>query len=342
MKIKRQFLTFFIVFIAVIISITAIIAIMYMNNSFTILKNCTNPSLIPIMAERMYNRFLIGFSIVLITIITVAIPVGLFLSRTISDPYLSVIKDLINLGRKRLSINEEKELPDNEIDTLRTYSTILMDDFIKIKEYEKVHAWKEGARMLIHEIKNPLTPLKLSAQKLYLNDSLPPKDKNDINRILTASSDIENILRCFKELVNINFAPKEYFYLSDFLNEIQKANPNIVIKNIDNISNNVINSEKSLLKMLFVNLINNGIEENSHEFYLEIKDIDNSTTINFITPNREIEDTSRIFKLGYSSKGKQRGFGLFLCRKISQYLELSLKCINSKRGVEFIIKFTNE
>lgn len=342
MKIKKQFLTFFIVFIAVIISIIAIVSIVYMNNSFTILKNCTNPSLIPIMAERMYNRFLISFSIVLVTIITIAIPVGLFLSKTISDPYLKVIKDLINLGRKRLSINDERELPDNEIDTLRTYSTVLMDDFIKIKEYEKVHAWKEGARMLIHEIKNPLTPLKLSAQKLYLNDSLPQKEKNDINRILTASSDIENILRCFKELVNINFAPKEYFQLSDFLNEIQKANPNIEIKNLDTITNTVINSEKSLLKMLFVNLINNGVEENSNEFHLEIINIDNSVSINFITPNREIEDTSRIFKLGFSSKGKQRGFGLFLCRKISEYLELGLKCINSNRGVEFIIKFTKE
>lgn len=313
-----------------------------MNNSFTILKNCSTPSLIPIMAERMYSRFLMGFSVVSTLIIIVAVPVGLFLSKTISDPYLKVIKDLINIGRKRLSIDDNKEIAGNDIETLRTYSEVLMDDFIKIKEYEKVHAWKEGARMLIHEIKNPLTPLKLSAQKLYINDTLSTKDKNDLNRILTASTDIENILRCFKELVNINFAPKEFFNLHEFIIEMQEVNKYLKIVNLSEIKSSIINSEKSLLKMLFINLINNGIEANKDEFYIEIDNYDKDITIKFITPNRKIEDTSRVFKLGYSSKGNQRGFGLFLCRKISEYLELHLKCNNSDEGVEFKIQFTKE
>lgn len=340
MKIKKQFLLFLIVFIAAVITITAAVSILYIHNSFSIIENCTNPKLIPAMAQRMYSKFLISFSFILIFILGITIPVGLLLSKIISEPYLRVIKDLLHIGRKRLSLEENIETPSDDLDTLQNYSTLLVNDFLKIKEYEKVAAWKEGARMLIHEIKNPLTPLKLSSQKLYLSDTLSAKDKNDLKRILTASSDIENILRCFKELVNINFAPKEYFELFDLINEIRSENSNIKIINNSTKNEMIINSERALLKMFTTNLINNGLEANSLEFYIEIIDESEKLLISFITPNRIIEDTSRIFKLGYSSKGNQRGFGLFLCRKISEYLELNLTCINSNRGVEFQISFS--
>ena len=52
---------------------------------------------------------------------------------------------------------------------------IVFDDLAEIEKIQKVTAWREVARRLAHEIKNPLTPIKLSAQRLrkkYL-DQLP-------------------------------------------------------------------------------------------------------------------------------------------------------------------------
>ena len=52
---------------------------------------------------------------------------------------------------------------------------IVFDDLTEIEKIQKVSAWREVARRLAHEIKNPLTPIKLSAQRLrkkYL-DHLP-------------------------------------------------------------------------------------------------------------------------------------------------------------------------
>jgi two-component system, NtrC family, nitrogen regulation sensor histidine kinase NtrY len=57
---------------------------------------------------------------------------------------------------------------------------IVFDDLTEIERIQKVSAWREVARRLAHEIKNPLTPIKLSAQRLrkrYL-DQLP--DGRDI------------------------------------------------------------------------------------------------------------------------------------------------------------------
>ncbi len=47
------------------------------------------------------------------------------------------------------------------------YTDTLVKDFEIVKDYEKSAAWKDGARLLLHETKNPLTPLKLSAQNYY-------------------------------------------------------------------------------------------------------------------------------------------------------------------------------
>jgi two-component system nitrogen regulation sensor histidine kinase NtrY len=77
---------------------------------------------------------------------------------------------------------------------------LVFDDLTEIEKVQKVAAWKEVARRLAHEIKNPLTPIKLSAQRLRIkySDALPDKKAK---RILDEST--QTIINQVDELIRL-------------------------------------------------------------------------------------------------------------------------------------------
>jgi two-component system nitrogen regulation sensor histidine kinase NtrY len=59
---------------------------------------------------------------------------------------------------------------------------IVLDDVTQILQVQRMAAWREVARRIAHEIKNPLTPIQLSAQRLRrkLSDRLPDPEARDV------------------------------------------------------------------------------------------------------------------------------------------------------------------
>jgi two-component system, NtrC family, nitrogen regulation sensor histidine kinase NtrY len=220
--------------------------------------------------------------------------------------------------------------------------SLLIDDLKNLKEYEKVKSWKDGARMLMHELKNPLTPLKLSSQSLTLDCKDPQLIGEDIAMILSSVKDIEKILSYFKELVNIEFGPLTMFDLINHIRElIARLQQNTAFPcTLPGESRPfTVFSEPTLVTMVLTNLINNGLTENKTEFYVDITEKNDLMTVRCITPHARIGDPAKIFSLGYSTKGKDRGFGLFLCKKISDYLDLNLQCDQDNGSVVFSFAF---
>ncbi len=73
--------------------------------------------------------------------------------------------------------------------------TELADSRQKLRQAEKIAAWKEIARRLAHELKNPLTPIKLSAQRILRRSSTRPGDQpgGDLDRVVASS--VQAIIR---------------------------------------------------------------------------------------------------------------------------------------------------
>ncbi|HEY1181599.1 MAG TPA: ATP-binding protein, partial [Rhodocyclaceae bacterium] len=78
---------------------------------------------------------------------------------------------------------------------------IVFDDVTDLISAQRTAAWGEVARRLAHEIKNPLTPIQLSAERLQhkLADKLAPAEREMLER---ASSTIVNQVEALKNLVN--------------------------------------------------------------------------------------------------------------------------------------------
>jgi signal transduction histidine kinase len=340
MNISQRFLLLFCSVVLAACFLTSGIAIHSLHQAYVTFTHATRPELIPLMAGKMYMKAVIAFCVASCISIAIALPAGIYLFRQTSKPYLYIFEHLSDIAHKRLHIDDEKRLSDSVIISIQRFLELWRFDYEKLHDYEKEREWKNGARMLIHELKNPLTPLKLSTQKLQLqnNDHI----QNDLQAIVKATTDIENILTCFKELVNIEFNPKEMFDCIEYIRELniiaKTECPALIISGEPQAGVFPVIAEKTLLKIVYINLFHNGIEANHSNFRIEIMHDEKAMILEFITPDRIIENTSRIFRLGYSTKGPGRGFGLFICKKISDYLDLDLKCSNRNNDVVFSIR----
>jgi signal transduction histidine kinase len=344
MTLSRRFLLIFCGIVLGACLVTGVFAVYSLHQAYMLFTHATKPELIPLMAGKMFTKAVIGFCVACLFCIGIALPTGIYLLRQASRPYLFIFEHLSDIAYKRLQLTDESRLSEGVISTIKRFLELWRFDFEKLRDYEKEKEWKNGARMLLHELKNPLTPLKLSVQKLLLQKDGPIQE--DLKTLATATADVENILACFKELVNIEFGPKEPFDAARFVAELHKeamsAGSSFEQTELSSERFFPVVAEKALLKMVYVNLTKNGLDENSEDFKVDVSADDHEMRLDFVTPNRTIDNTSRIFKLGYSTKGDRRGFGLFLCKKISDYLDLDLKCGNRRDGVVFSMRLKKQ
>jgi nitrogen fixation/metabolism regulation signal transduction histidine kinase len=78
---------------------------------------------------------------------------------------------------------------------------VVFDDITELISAQRMVAWGEVARRLAHEIKNPLTPIQLSAERMQMKlaDKLPPRERDILDRSTTT---IVNQVEAMKNMVN--------------------------------------------------------------------------------------------------------------------------------------------
>lgn len=171
-----------------------------------------------------------------------------------------------NHNIKNLFIKNVKFETNNDVQ----YITIISDvtNLIKAKQNQ---AWADIAKRLAHEIKNPLTPIVLSAERIEMK--LTPKIGADdqvflkrlINQIIIQVEDLKTLVNKFRDFANINKPNLSkieiVYFFSQFLTLYENANYEYLKIEI-NLPNNeaFIMGDSSLLRQVFHNLIKNSIE----------------------------------------------------------------------------------
>jgi two-component system, NtrC family, nitrogen regulation sensor histidine kinase NtrY len=342
MSIQRKFILIFVGFNLLVALILSAVSIGFLKETYDRIIHAANISYLPVMASHMFIKATMTFGTISLFIVIISIPCGILLSRRLSAPYLRIFENLSTIAHERLEITTKTDLADSEKKLLEKYMGLLAEDVKSLKEYEKVKSWKDGARMLMHELKNPLTPLKLSAQSLTLIGDNSDAVNEDATRIVSSVKDIETILSYFKELVNIEFGPLVVFdmkkHVHAFCGQV-KQSLGFRCAMPPDVRAFFVLSEPTLVTMLLTNLVKNGLAENKPGFYVEVSEAADTMAIRCVTPDARIDDASKIFKLGYSTKGEKRGFGLFLCKKISDYLDLNIQFQQENDNVVFSLYF---
>ncbi len=198
---------------------------------------------------------------------------------------------------------------------------------------EREGAWREMARQVAHEIKNPLTPMKLSIQYLQKAiDNDAPNTKELSQRVAgTLVEQIDQLSKIagdFSQFANLgNIRPEQINLLEllDALMLLYRTDNTLEIQYIKPTHPVFIYADKTQINRLFTNLIKNAIEASEEHIHpipvlVEIKQINAAIVVSIQDRGTGIPENmqGKIFEPNFTTKTSGTGLGLAICKAITE------------------------
>lgn len=195
---------------------------------------------------------------------------------------------------------------------------------------EREGAWREMARQVAHEIKNPLTPMKLSIQ--YLQKAIHSNKTNVkeltssvANTLIEQIDHLSKIAADFSRFANIGNRNLEVFDLHQVienLKDLYSANPDVEVLWKREEAPIWMKADKTHMNRLLTNLLTNSIDACNGQGKCRIQIIEeqkDSTILLQIKDNGEgisKEMQPKIFTPNFTTKSSGTGLGLAMCKSI--------------------------
>jgi two-component system nitrogen regulation sensor histidine kinase NtrY len=220
----------------------------------------------------------ISFAIIYIIVVGLLLFLSISIAIRFSSRFFRSINNLIHASASIGEGNFNAKVPeiktDKDLEILNKNFNLMIDRLKNQQEKliinERHEAWGILARKLAHEIKNPLTPIQLTIDRLktkysdQLNDNDKFKFKDNLKIINNQIKQIEKLVNEFSDFARM---PKPMFQknnLVSLLNEsiklLQELDNSIEIIFLNNLETITLKSDKEQLSRVFFNLIKNSIE----------------------------------------------------------------------------------
>lgn len=196
----------------------------------------------------------------------------------------------------------------------------------KLLEAEKELIWKEMSRILAHEIKNPLTPIKLTMQRL---ESMYHLDKDRFLEIFPESVEMMNqeinnlykVASSFSDFAKINTANRQIIDpLQSIKDVISSYKQNYPIELIAVQQKLLVSFDPMHFYQIITNLVQNAIDasENKTPIIIDFKMKKDYIVIDICDKGKGMDEQeiTRIFEPYYSNKKRGTGLGLALVKKL--------------------------
>ena len=202
---------------------------------------------------------------------------------------------------------------------LREMATALDRGRAEAIEAERLRAFRETARRVAHEMKNPLTPIRLAVAQLSRS---PSPSTRDAIEVLTAESErLEHLAREFTEFGRLPEGPAAAVDLCELLEELARSSvpPTMTAKLILDPATPALQGHYDPLRRAFANIIRNAVEASGGEGELEIAVAAVAggarVTIRDHGPGIPPELQGRIFDPYFTGKQGGTGLGLALAKQ---------------------------
>jgi two-component system, NtrC family, nitrogen regulation sensor histidine kinase NtrY len=261
---------------------------------------------------------------------------GLLLLSYFASNALTVPLRLITNKLRKIDLSKPSEplswRSDDEIGVLiKAYNEMLVkleESKIALADTTKQSAWQQMAKQVVHEIKNPLTPMKLSLQLLQHKISRgvtidTAQIKDQIESLTGQIDNLSYIANSFSDFARLPVPKREVF---DFIYEVNKVTNLFAGDRKINFSKDVpqkpvmVWGDRQLTGNIINNLIMNAIQSVPAERKptIKIKVEINTESVTFSITDNGIgvlnENASKIFMLDFSTKAEGTGVGLALAK----------------------------
>tara|TARA_B110000037_G_scaffold134358_1_gene152324 strand:- start:847 stop:2628 length:1782 start_codon:yes stop_codon:yes gene_type:complete len=316
-----------------------------------------------------------GIKISFVFIYLVIVSLLLFLSISIairfSSRFFRSINNLIiassNIGKGNLNTKVPEIKSDKDMEVLNKNFNLMTGKLKAQQEKliinERHEAWESLARKLAHEIKNPLTPIQLTVDRLknIYSEKIDIEQKEDFTKSLKIIGkqikQIENLVNEFSDFARM---PKPIFkdndlviLIKDNIKLINELDEKTLINFNNNIDQVIFNSDNEQLSRVFLNLIKNAIESiqekrlNNMNFkgIIDISLNNNISDISFVITDNGLgfknfkENIKDILNPYFTTKKKGTGLGLAIVNKIVNDHNGSIKFKSIDNGAMIQIIF---
>ncbi len=274
--------------------------------------------------------------------------IAFFLTKSVTRPFTYIVKQFtkINLSKTNEPL---KWFDSDEIGLLiKEYNRMLRkleNTTVLLAKNERELAWREMAKQVAHEIKNPLTPMKLSLQMLERAIKNNATNVNEMTIMMTKTlvEQIDNlslIATNFSNFAKLPVSTNEIFALNELLYSVtgmyHDDNSNEFLFMIPDYEINLY-ADKSQVMRVLTNIIQNAIqsipEERKGNIALTVSKVKDNFVRISISDNGEgisAEKAQNLFQPYFTTKTSGTGLGLAMCKDI---LEKSGGKINFKSVV---------
>ncbi len=240
----------------------------------------------------------------------------------------------VNLGKRNEAISWTRGDEIGELVTEYNKMVSKLDESAEaLAKTEREGAWREMAQQIAHEIKNPLTPMRLSMQ--FLQKSIEQNAPNvkeltthvantlveqidHLSHIAGEFSQFANIENSIIEVVNLNEALKNVLHLYS-ANDKLKLTTSLIDDKV------IIMADKTHLNRIFTNLIQNALqsvpEDETAIIEISQKQDGNNIITNISDNGSGIQETirSKIFTPNFTTKTSGTGLGLAMCKRMVEH-----------------------
>ncbi|MDG2172476.1 MAG: ATP-binding protein [Flavobacteriaceae bacterium] len=283
------------------------------------------------LSKKELKAFLMNLGIVYVNMLLIAFVLAYFLSNYITKSLTRISQKIkattLNKENAKIDIDRTPKEVSILIDSYNTMIDDLEESAVKLAKSERETAWREMAKQVAHEIKNPLTPMRLSIQSFQKNYSSDDKlDKTKLkdfsNSLIEQIDTMSSIATAFSDFANMPEQKKE------LLNVTEVVQIALDIFNKDYIEYSV--EEKEILTLfdrtqlirVITNLINNAIqaipENRSPIIKISVASTKRNVVINIEDNGNGISEKNRnkIFEPSFTTKSSGMGLGLSMIQSI--------------------------
>lgn len=302
------------------------------------------------------NEFLERLGYAYLFMMFIAIILALLLSKYITRT-LKTVSDKINETRlekrnKKIDIESSSE----EISTLvNSYNSMidqLEESAVQLATSEREQAWREMAKQVAHEIKNPLTPMRLSVQSFQRKFN--PEDENIYQKVDEYS---KTLIQQIDTMSSIASAFSNFAKMPAQKNETLNVT-NIVKLALDIFSEDYIefssdeneimaNFDRTQLIRVITNLVKNGIQAIPHDKEnpkIKVKVASENDMVKITVEDNGIgvsdENKNKIFEPKFTTKTSGMGLGLAMVKNIVETYKGSITFTSQQEiGTTFTVTF---